>query len=131
VTNTVSRLLTWLLAAVIGVVYGTAATVAHAFTIGVLPVGLVLSTVGTAALLIALRQLTSNRWTALAGGLGTLLAVVVFSGVGPGGSAIVAAPTVDTEWIPLAWTFVVPILVALVIAWPDTSRLPAPRKLDE
>lgn len=131
VTTTVSRLLTWLIAAVIGVVYGTAATVAQAFTIGVLPVGLVLATVGTTALFVALRLLVGDRWTTLAGGLGAILAMVVFSGTGPGGSVIVAAPTPDTEWIPLTWTFVVPIIVALVFAWPDTSRLPAPRKLVE
>ena len=126
-----SRALTWLVAAVIGAVYGTAATIAHAFTIGIVPVGLILASVGTAALLIALRQLTRDRWTALAGGLGMLLTMVLFSGIGPGGSAVVAAPTPETEWIPLAWTFVAPILVAFVIAWPDASRLPSPRKLNE
>lgn len=126
-----SRILAFAIAAVIGAVYGAAATVAHAFTLGVLPLGLVLATVGTGALLIALRQLTRDRWMALAGGLGLLLAMILFSGVGPGGSAIVAAPTPQTEWIPLAWTFVVPVMVALVIAWPDVSRPSEARKLGE
>ncbi|MFG6445260.1 DUF6113 family protein [Microbacterium sp. P06] len=127
----VTRVMTWLVAAVIGAVYGTAATIAHAYRLGVLPLGLVLASIGTAALLVALRQLTSDRWAALAGGLGMLLAMILFSNIGPGGSAVVAAPTPDTEWIPLAWTFIAPILVALVIAWPDTSRLSAPPKLVE
>ncbi|MFG6401825.1 MULTISPECIES: histidinol dehydrogenase [unclassified Microbacterium] len=126
----VSRILAWLIAAVIGAVYGTAATIAHAFTAGILPIGLVLATVGTAALLIALRLLAEDRWTALAGGLGMLAATVLFSGIGPGGSAVVAAPTPDTEWIPATWTFVVPILVALVVAWPDVSRLRTGPKLE-
>lgn len=127
----VSRILGWLVAAVIGAVYGAAATIAHAFAIGVFPLGLVLATIGTGALLMALRQLTGDRWYALAGGLGLLLAMVLFTGTGPGGSVVVAAPTPETEWIPLAWTFLAPILVALVIAWPDVSRLSPARKLNE
>lgn len=122
-----ARVLTWLVAAVIGTVYGTAATVAHAYALGVFPLGLLLAVVGTGALLIALRALTGDRWTALAGGLGVVLATFVFSNVGPGGSAIVAPATDATAWIPVAWTIAVPVLVALVVAWPDLSGLTAPR----
>jgi hypothetical protein len=118
-----ARALTWLISAIIGVVYGTAATVAHAYTVGVLPLGLVFAVVGTAALLVAFRALTADRWTALAGGLGVVLATWVFSNVGPGGSAIVAAATDATQWIPITWTVAVPIIVALVVAWPDLSRM--------
>ncbi|MFJ6652030.1 histidinol dehydrogenase [Microbacterium sp. NPDC091313] len=129
-----ARALTWLVSAIIGVVYGTAATVAHAYTVGIVPLGLLFAVIGTAALLLAFRALTGDRWTALAGGLGVVLATWVFSNVGPGGSAIVAAATEDTEWVPIAWTVAVPILVALVVAWPDLSRLrpvpdaPGPRE---
>lgn len=137
-SSTLSRVLAWALSLVIGAVYGTAATVAHAYTAGGLPIGLVLAVVGTGALLIALRALTSDRWTALAGGLGVLVATFVFSNVGPGGSAIVAPATEATAWIPLVWTGAVPVLVALVVAWPDlsrarTTRTPAPadaRRMD-
>ena len=127
----ISRVLAWLIAVIIGAVYGTAATVAHAYTLGFVPVGLVLAIVGTGALLAALRLLTADRWSALAGGLGVVLTVVLFSGIGPGGSAIVAAQTPDTEWIPLAWTFAAPILVALAVSWPDVSQPDSARKLDE
>lgn len=127
----VVRLLTWLVAALVGAVYGTAATIAHAYRFGVLPVGLVLAVIGTAALIIALRLLLDDRWSALAGGLGILLAMTVFSNIGPGGSAVVAAPTPETAWIPMTWTFAVPIVVAIVVAWPDVSRLSTGRKLEQ
>jgi hypothetical protein len=122
-----ARLLTWAISLVVGAVYGTAATVAHAFTVIGLPLGLVLAIVGTGGLLVAFRALTGDRWTALAGGLGVLLATFVFSNVGPGGSAIVAPATDATAWIPVAWTIAVPILVALVVAWPDLR----PRATDD
>jgi len=113
----------WLLSAVVGVFYGVAATVGHASRFGVIPVGLILASVGTAALLIALRALTGDRINALAGGVGVVAATFLFSQVGPGGSAIVAAATPDTEWIAVAWTIVGPLIVALVAGWPDLSKL--------
>ncbi len=119
----VSRIVGWLVAAVVGVFYGVAATVGHAFRLGPVPVGLILASIGTGALLIALRTLTGDRINALAGGIGVVGATFLFSQVGPGGSAIVAAATPDTEWIAVAWTIVGPLIVALVVGWPDLSRL--------
>jgi hypothetical protein len=117
------RVIGWVVAFAVGAFYGTAATVGHAFRIGFVPVGLILGTIGCAALLIALRTLTQDRVNAIAGGLGIIAATYLFSQVGPGGSAIVAAATPDTEWIAIAWTFVGPILLALVAFWPDVSKL--------
>ena len=117
------RVVGWIVAFLVGAVYGTAATVGHAFRVGVFPVGLILATLGCAALLVALRTLTQDRGNAIAGGLGIIAATFLFSQVGPGGSAIVAAATPDTEWIAFAWTFVGPILLVLVALWPDTSKL--------
>lgn len=133
-----ARILTWLVSVVIGAVYGTAATVGHAFALGAFPLGLILAVAGTGALLIAFRALTADRWTALAGGLGVVIVTLAFSNIGPGGSAIVAPATPATEWVPVAWTLAVPILVALVVAWPDLSSLrgarpsgaASPRRLD-
>jgi hypothetical protein len=119
------RVIGWVVAFLVGAFYGTAATVGHAFRLGVIPVGLILATVGCAALLIALRTLTQDRVNAIAGGLGIIAATYLFSQVGPGGSAIVAAATPDTEWIATAWTFVGPILLTLVAFWPDMSKLRA------
>lgn len=117
------RVVGWLVAFLVGAFYGTAATVGHAFRLGPVPVGLILATIGCAALLIALRTLTQDRVNSLAGGLGIIGATYLFSQPGLGGSAIVAAATPDTAWIAVAWTFVGPILMALVVFWPDLSRL--------
>ncbi|MDQ1083802.1 MULTISPECIES: DUF6113 family protein [Microbacterium] len=120
-TSTIVRIAGWAVALVIGAFYGTAGTVGQAFLLGPIPVGLVVATIGSAALLIALRTLTGDRTNALAGGLGITLATFMFSQVGPGGSAIVAAPTAGTEWVPLVWTVVGPALMVLVALWPDFS----------
>ncbi len=130
-----ARAVETVLSVVVGLVYGTAATVAHAYTVAGWPVGLVLAVVGTGALLVAFRALTGDRWTALAGGVGVILATFVFSNIGPGGSAIVAPASEATSWIPVTWTVAVPIAVALVVAWPDLSGVrPIPpahaRRLD-
>lgn len=112
-----------MIALIVGVLYGTAATVAHSFAVGWFPLGLVLAIVGSAALLLALRLLTGDRFMALAAGVGVLVATFVFSNVGPGGSAIVAAQSAETEWVPVAWTIAVPMIAAVVVAWPDLSAL--------
>lgn len=127
-SSRILRVVGWLVALAVGAFYGAAGTVVQAFLVGPVPVGLLLATVGSAALLIALRTLTGDRVNALAGGLGITLATYVFSQIGPGGSAIVAAPTAGTEWVPLVWTVVGPALMVLVALWPDFSKLPAPAR---
>lgn len=127
-TSRILRVVGWVVALLVGAFYGAAGTVGQAFLVGPLPVGLILATIGSAALLVALRSLTGDRINALAGGLGLTAATYLFSQVGPGGSAIVAAPTAGTEWIPIVWTVVGPALMVLVALWPDFSRLgDAPR----
>lgn len=127
-TSRILRVVGWVVALLVGAFYGAAGTVGQAFLVGPLPVGLILATIGSAALLVALRSLTGDRINALAGGLGLTAATYLFSQVGPGGSAIVAAPTAGTEWIPIIWTVVGPALMVLVALWPDFSRLnDAPR----
>jgi hypothetical protein len=123
VSSVILRVVGWLVAFLVGAFYGTAATVGHAFRLGPVPVGLILATIGCAALLIALRTLTQDRVNSIAGGLGIIGATFLFSQTGVGGSAIVAAATPDTAWIALAWTLVGPILMALVAFWPDVSRM--------
>lgn len=118
-----ARVLTWLVAVVVGLVYGVAGTVAHAYTLGWFPLGLVLGTIGCAALLLAVRLLTADRWATLATGLGMMIATLVFSGSGPGGSVVV-----PQTGLAVVWTFAVPIVVALVVAWPEraVAATPAP-----
>lgn len=109
-----ARVGTWVIAFIVGAVYGLAGTIAHSFELGWLPLGLVLSLVGCAAILAAVRLLTADRWAALAAGLGMMIATLVFSGKGPGGSIIVPDTTLG-----VVWTIAVPILVGIVVAWPS------------
>ena len=111
------RLATLLVAFFVGAVYGLAGTIAHAYRLGWFPLGLVLAIIGSAALLAAVRLLTADRWAALASGVGMIITTLVFSGTGPGGSMIVE----QTE-LAIVWTVSVPILVVLVVAWPNRAR---------
>ena len=108
------RLGTWLVALAVGLVYGLAGTIAHSYTLGWFPLGLILAVIGCGALLAAVRLLTADRWAALATGIGMVAATLVFSGRGPGGSVIVPETALGT-----AWTIAVPILVAVVVLWPE------------
>ncbi|KTS70012.1 histidinol dehydrogenase [Microbacterium testaceum] len=118
------RIVGWVVALLIGAFYGVAGTIGQAFRLGPVPLGLLLATLGSAALLVALRTLTGDRVNALAGGLGISLATYVFSQPGLGGSAIVAAPSPGMEWIPVVWTVVGPALMVFVAFWPSFSHLP-------
>lgn len=111
-----ARVGTWVVAFVVGSVYGLAGTIAHSYRLGWFPLGLILAIVGCGALLAAVRLLTEDRWATLATGLGLMIATLVFSGRGPGGSVIVPQTGLAT-----VWTLAVPILVAVAVAWP--SRL--------
>ena len=115
-----SRGLSWLAAALVGAVYGVAATIAHSFTIGPIPVGMILGGIACAGLLVALRALTGDRWAALAAGLGMLALLLVISQRGPGGSIIVPNTALGNIWM-----YVAAGIVMLVVAWPDTARLRA------
>ncbi|MEI3847225.1 MULTISPECIES: DUF6113 family protein [unclassified Microbacterium] len=119
-----SRIGAWVVAFVIGAFYGVAGTVAQGFRLGWFPLGLVLALVGVTALLVAVRLLTSDRWATLATALGAMVATLVFSGAGPGGSVVVPQEA-DGAFNPgVAWTILVPLVSAIVIAWPQT-RVPA------
>ncbi|WP_336646071.1 histidinol dehydrogenase [Microbacterium sp. USHLN186] len=115
-----SRGLSWLAAALVGAVYGVAATIAHSFTLGPVPLGMILGAVACAALLIALRTLTGDRWAALAAGLGMMALLLTISQRGPGGSIIVPNTVLGNVWM-----YVLAGIVVLVVAWPDLSRLRA------
>ncbi|WP_251450329.1 histidinol dehydrogenase [Microbacterium sp. Marseille-Q6648] len=114
---------TWVVALLVGVVYGVAGTIAHAYALAWFPLGLILAVVGSGALLLAVRLLTADRWAALGTGLGMMTATLVFSGRGPGGSIVVPQTLLGT-----VWTIALPLMVAIVVAWPD--RVAARRDID-
>lgn len=119
---TLSRVGTWIVALVVGAVYGVAGTIGQAASWGWFPIGLVVASAGAAAIIVAVRLLTGDRWSALATGLGAMLATLVFSGRGPGGSVVVPAPEDGALSTGIVWTLVVPLVTAIVVAWPTAAR---------
>lgn len=124
--NWISRGLSWIAAALVGVVYGTAGTIAHSLTWGAIPVGLIVAGIACAALLTAVRALTHDRGATVATAIGMLGMVMVISGPGPGGSVIVPNSPLGQIWIIL-----VGAVALLVIAWPNLKRLPTQTTADE
>jgi len=114
----ISRGLSWLAALLIGGVYGVAATIAHSYTLGPVPVGMILGAIACAALLIALRTLTGDRWAALAAGFGMMALILLISQRGPGGSVVVPNTPLGNIWM-----YVAAGIVVLVVMWPDLSKV--------
>ena len=116
-----ARIATWVIAFVVGAAYATAGTIAHAFTIGPVPLGLLLAVVGSGALLIAVGALTADRIATVAAGAGLIGAVLLFSGRGPGGSVIVPQgelAMLGPVNLGIVWMVAVPVLAAAVALWP-------------
>ncbi|WP_025102952.1 hypothetical protein [Microbacterium paraoxydans] len=114
-----SRVLSWVAAALVGGVYGVAGTIAHSVMWGPIPIGLIVAAIACAAILIAVRALTHDRGAAVAAGLGMLGMIVLISGVGPGGSVVVQDTLAGR-----IWTYLAAGIVLLVMAWPSFSRQP-------
>lgn len=118
-----TRLLTAVLALVAGAIFGVAGTIAHSYTLGVVPVGLIVALAACAALLIGLRLLVEDRWITWIAGLGMIALLLVYSGRGPGGSVVVPEAAPGDFPIGVVWTYALTGVVLLVGAWPDMSRL--------
>ncbi len=117
VASPTARAGTYVLAAVIGVIYGAVATVGHrhALRIGdvVIPWGLVAALAGVLALLLGIRIVAGGRWTAAAAAVGIIGVVSLLTLPGRGGSVLVTGDVLGTIWA------VCPALIAvLVVAWP-------------
>ncbi|WP_227530478.1 histidinol dehydrogenase [Microbacterium tenebrionis] len=115
--NWLSRLLSWIAAALVGVVYGTAGTIAHSLMWGPVPIGFIVAAIACGALLIAVRALTNDRAATIATALGMIGMLLIISGPGPGGSVIVPNTPIGQIWI-----YVVCGIALLVIAWPNLKR---------
>lgn len=116
----ISRVLSWIAAALVGGVFGVAGTIGHSLMWGPVPVGLLVGAIACGAILVAIRALTHDRGATLAAGLGMIGMLVLISGVGPGGSVVV-----EDTLSGRIWTYLVAGLVLLAVAWPSFSRLPA------
>ncbi len=116
-----SHLISWVVAFAVGLVYGAAGTIAHAYRVGAFPLGLILSVIGVVALLVGVRLITHDRWATLASGIGLVVATWVFSGSGPGGSVIVPSGKLDSLGgvnLGIVWSIVVPVVAVVIVAWP-------------
>ncbi len=122
----VSRLLAWGVAFVGGLVFGVAGTISQSARIGGWWVGLGVALLAITALLISVRSLTEDRWAALATGMGLMIATLVLSGAGPGGSVVVPQPPEGEISSGQIWTIALPIIVALVVAWPSARASARP-----
>ena len=121
------RVVTWLVALLVGLVYGVAGTLGAGSSWGWFPLGLVIAVIGAIALLAAVRLLTSDRWSALAVGGGMVTAAVLFSGRGPGGSVVVPQPVDGGISAGMVWLFAVFLAAAVVVGWPTRTAVAAAR----
>ncbi|HEY1105984.1 MAG TPA: hypothetical protein VGE78_07520 [Agromyces sp.] len=125
-TSLAGRIGALLVAALVGAVYGTVATVGHrqVLRIGdaVIPWGLVVALIGIAALLVGFRLLTRGRAITAAAAAGLVVMVAVLTYLpGPGGSVLVVGDLLGT-----IWSFAPALIGVLVVAWPELpSRAPA------
>jgi len=110
----------WIAAALVGVVYGAAGTIAHSLMWGVLPIGMIIGAIACAALLIAVRALTHDRAATLATAVGMLGMLLIISGPGPGGSVVVPNTVYGQIWI-----YLIAGISLLAIAWPSLPKRPA------
>jgi hypothetical protein len=115
----VSRVVSWLAAALVGGVFGVAGTIAHSLMWGPVPVGIIVGTIACGAILIAIRSLTHDRAATVAAGAGMVGMLLIISGVGPGGSVVVENTVMGQIWI-----YVVAGLVILTVTWPSIRRVP-------
>lgn len=117
-SSTIARIITWIMAAVIGFGFGAAGSFGVSTLPTPVPVGLIVSLLGCAAILVALRLLADDRWAVLAGGVGMYAAVLVLMQRGPGGSVVL-----PDSILSIVWILGVAGVILLVVAWPDRARL--------
>src|SRR6478609_4040735 len=111
-TSLAGRIGSLLVAAIVGAVYGTVATVGHRPVL----------VIGVAALLLGFRLLTHGRAVTAAAAVGLVVMVAVLTYLpGPGGSVLVVGDILGT-----VWSFAPALVAVLVVAWPELpSRAPA------
>ncbi|MET0725881.1 MAG: hypothetical protein ABWY36_05985 [Leifsonia sp.] len=113
-----SRIMTAVLALVIGIIYGAVGTVAHTATIDiggvVVPWGIVLALAGVVTLLVGLRLIIRDRLVVAACAIGLVGTVALFTLRSFGGSVLIPQSTVS-----VIWTIAPALVAALVLAWPS------------
>lgn len=106
-----SKIMVSILALLAGSALGAVATANHQIA------GASVSLALSAGLLAGLRLLFRTRLVAAITALALVIVVAVFSVTGPGGSVLIQANTFG-----YAWSFGLPAIAVIVIAWPRRSR---------
>lgn len=119
------RIVAIFVGAAVGAFFGIAGTIAHTVMWEGFPVGLVTAMVSCVALLLAIRALTGDTFIVLGTGIGMLIALILLSGGGPGGSILVPDAVNSHIWM---WGIVV--VVAVVALWPKRRQPSHPEAVD-
>jgi hypothetical protein len=123
----VVRVGSWVVALLLGVVFGMLGTVVNQATISVfgwfdLPIGLVMGCLASILLLLGLRLILTTRTLALLAAVGLVGIVVALTLQSPGGSVLIPANVYG-----YVWTFAPTVISLVVLAWP---RRPLTRTAD-
>lgn len=114
------RIMYWVLALGLGVLFGAAGTITHSITMWGLPVGLVLAIIAVGGLLLAIRCFTPGRVATAICGIAMVVVTTFLSGVGPGGSIIVPNTPLGQVWL-----YALAGIVLVAISWPDMAKVRA------
>ncbi|KQO62883.1 PIG-L family deacetylase [Curtobacterium sp. Leaf261] len=108
-------------ALVVGVLVGGLGTITHQQTIGTFPIGLVITTLLVAALLVGTRMLFRSRTLVAAEAVAILVTSQVLAAVGGTSSPLILANAAG-----YTWTYGPAIIAMIVLAWPTLPPRPAP-----
>jgi 4-amino-4-deoxy-L-arabinose transferase-like glycosyltransferase len=122
------RVVSCILALVVGAVFGAVGTVAHQSTLTIgtvaLPLGLPLALLGVFALLLGFRLLLRDRLVVLLAAVGVVAVIALFSVQSPGGSVLI-----PQGFAGIVWTIGPVLLATVVVAWPRLpERVAAPER---
>jgi hypothetical protein len=113
-----SRILSYVLLFVVGVIVGTVGTVAQQSTTTLLgvsfPWGEILGLIAVASLLVGLRLVNEGRWQAFTAAVGVVIPVAIFTLPSQGGSVLIPG-----NGLGYAWIYGTVIIAIIVIAWPE------------
>jgi hypothetical protein len=109
----VIRVGSWVVALLLGVVFGMLGTVVNQAMIGWFPIGLVMGCLASILLLLGLRLILPTRTVALLAAVGLVGIVAALTLQSPGGSVLIPA---DVQGY--VWTFAPTVISLVVLAWP-------------
>ena len=115
------RVLTAVVMAAAGVVFGVLGTLVHSSTAGSarIPWGIVVALAALACLLVGIRLLSTGRLYTACAALGALVAIAVLSRQSFGGSVLITGSVIGWVWMGGAL-----VISLLAVGWPKTFTAP-------